>query len=221
MNLYGFVRNRALSLIDILGLDWVEYTGEKINLYSGELGDKSNLKKSCPSTSGMPGAQSKDDTSKPDEGPIPEGDYSVDLRPDPERVAQHNNGSMIPGYGIEQIPPSTAPVRDEGEGEDYGGEWGEAPTYDIAPWGSWRARLISKKGTDTKKRTSFYLHNSHKGYTHGCIETCDDLLEEMKRLRKDGQEALDVRVSYQDKTTKGGTFSPPVPPAPVPPAPPE
>ena len=226
VNLYGFVRNRALSLIDILGLDWVEYTGEKINLYSGELGDKSNLKKSCPSTSGMPGAQSKDDTSKPDEGPIPEGDYSVDLRPDPERVAQHNNGSMIPGYGIEQIPPSTAPVRDEGEGEDYGGEWGEAPTYDFAPWGSWRARLISKKGTDTKKRTSFYLHNSHKGYTHGCIETCDDLLEEMKRLRKDGQEALDVRVSYQDKTTKGGTFSPPVspapvPPAPVPPAPPE
>lgn len=22
---------------------------------------------------------------------------------------------------------------------------------------------------------TFYLHNSHKGYTHGCVETCDDL----------------------------------------------
>jgi RHS repeat-associated protein len=200
LNLYGFVGNRSTGWIDILGLDWLEYTGEKINLYAGALGDKTKLIKSCASTSGMPGFQDKDKTGKRELGPIPVGDYSVNLVQDPERVAKHIRGAMIPGVGIEQIPTSTKP---ESEKEDYGRPWNEEPSYDFRNWGTWRARLELKKPGE---RTSFYLHNSTKGYTHGCIETCDELLDEMKKLRTSGQKALDVRVSYLDKTTNGGTL---------------
>jgi RHS repeat-associated protein len=195
LNLYDFVSNDPLRYIDILGLDWIEYTGEKLTMYGGNLGDRSNPKQSCKATSGLSGFQAPQNTGLRDKGPIPEGDYSVNLAPDPNRVARAdpNSGELTPHKdgGIEMIPKSY--IRKDGSEVSYPG------------WGTWRAKLNPKSKTDTKKRSSFYLHNSKKGYSHGCIETCDGLLKAMKEYRDAGNKGIDVRVGYSDSSTYGGT----------------
>ena len=191
-NIYGFVYNQPIRFIDLLGLDWIEYTGQGMTLYDGGLGDKSSPKMKCIASSGLPGSQDKSKVGEPDKGPVPPGDYSVNLVPNPARVAPASpvTGELTPGNGMEQIPPS------------YTTRSGK--TYTYPGWGSWRARLNPKKGTKTYGRSSFYLHDSNKSYTHGCIETCKDLLDELKKLRAAGDKNIDVRVDYTDPTTVGG-----------------
>jgi hypothetical protein len=55
-------------------------------------------------------------------------------------------------------------------------------------------------------RSNFYLHNSHKGYTCGCIDTmCDDLLNYLIKYRDQGNSQIDFVIKYEDATTYGGT----------------
>lgn len=164
-------------------------------MYGGNLGDRSKPKKTCKATSGLPGFQDSKNTGLKDKGPVPEGDYSVNLGPDPDRVAKAdpNSGELISNKdgGIEIIP-SSYKTRD-------------GTVYTYSGWGTWRARLNPKPKTDTKKRHYFYLHNSTKGYSHGCIETCDELLKALKAYRDVDNKGINVRVGYSDPSTYGGT----------------
>jgi hypothetical protein len=159
-NLYGMVGNVPVSWVDFLGLDWIEYTGETVNWYEGEAGDRSKKKHCWKGTSGMEGSQSKENADQENEGPTPEGEYEVNLEPDPDRVAPETNGGVgpNPGGGISQLP------KDENGKTKH------------PAWGDQRAKIGPKKGTKTHGRHSFYFHDSAKGYTHGCVE-CPDQTE--------------------------------------------
>ncbi len=202
LNLYGMVGNSPISRMDYLGLDWIQYTGTEITMYAGNLHDKSKVITKCNATSGLtPGSQNPNSSQKPDEGPIPQGDYSIDLKGDPNRIAPMPGPT--PGGGISQLPKKA-------DG-----------TSAYPDWGDQRAKLDPKKGTDTKNRTAFYIHDSAKGYTHGCIEVpCKDLFEKLKEYRKGGAKNIDVNVDYSNSTsTNGNTRNPGLPPLPVPPPP--
>ena len=77
--------------------NWIKFNGYQAIWYSGILGDTKKPEESFPATSGSmtitgpTGDQipdlSEKAQSKEDMGPIPEGDYSINLIPDPNRVA--------------------------------------------------------------------------------------------------------------------------------------
>lgn len=204
VNLYSYVINNPVNLVDFFGLDWIEYTGEQLVYYEGNYGDTSKPKETCKATSGLPGYQLKKYQERPYKniGPIPEDDYTVNLVPDPNRIAQvdPNTGDLIrhPQGGIERIPSVY-----------YLRRGGRVFRVTYEPWGTWRARLQAKKGAYKYGRGLSYLHNSRKGYTHGCVETCNKLLNLLLEYRKQGNNYIDVRVNYTDPTTYGGTDKPP------------
>jgi RHS repeat-associated protein len=207
VNTYVYVDSSPLSLIDPNGLDWIEYTGERVTLYSGRYGNRKKVKRVCKATSGLyyldkkgnvKDYQNKSYQNIKDHGPVPEGLYSVNLSPDPSRTARPDthNGKLLrtPVGGIEKIPSSF--------------KASDGKTYYYPGWGTWRARLDPKKVPNLYKRSSFYLHNSHKGYTHGCVETCDGLANDLILYRALGNKSIDVNVKYTDPTTYGGTYTP-------------
>lgn len=58
------------------------------------------------------------------------------------------------------------------------------------------------------KRDNFYLHNSTKGFTHGCVETCDSLYDKFVKYHEQGLSSIDVQVRYTTTSTNGGTARP-------------
>jgi hypothetical protein len=81
-------------------------------------------------------------------------------------------------------------------------------TYTYPGWGTMRARLNPVSG-NMYGRQSFYLHNSHKGYSHGCIEVGGGFFG---RLINYGQtnSSINLIVRYPNSTTStyGGTYYP-------------
>jgi hypothetical protein len=61
-----------------------------------------------------------------------------------------------------------------------------------------------------KKRGSFYIHSSHKGYTHGCIEVQETFFTKLKEFHSKHPKVahLVVRVHYDavNTDTYGGTY---------------
>ena len=169
----------------------MEYDGQTAVFYGGSLGDRSHPTRWCAATSGYPGHFSPDDQGF-QLGPVPSGVYSINLTLDPSRVASANRdtGDLYSGHGIQRIPDQT--VRNDGVTTTYPG------------WGTWRMRLDPRQG-DTYGRDNFYLHNSHKGFTHGCIETCDDFMRDILAYRGKGNPTIDVLVRYTAPKTRGRT----------------
>ena len=183
INLYGYVGNRPLRLIDLFGLDWLEYTGQTVTWYPGKLGNRSNPLFSCPATSGLDHDPSH--TTTPSVDPIPGGDYRINTALDPGRQAEIlDSGYLAAGYGIQK-----------------------ADTAD-SDWGAHRARL-EKAPNNPTDRDNFYLHDSHKGYSHGCVEAPSDRLwKKLQEYYDEGNKWLPVRVNYTDPTTLGATRAP-------------
>ena len=174
-------------IFDPRGLEWMEYTGEKLTLYEGSPGNRSKIIKVCVASSGKPSFQDKKHQLLQNMGPTPEGKYTVDLRPDPNREAKSelrgiDDPILKGGEGIEKIPEDEI-LRDI--------------------WGDWRMRLKLKPGEKKNKRNNMYLHNSNAGSTSGCIDTCDELLAEVKKYRDSGAAEIEVWVNYTDPTTGG------------------
>ncbi|HEV7608940.1 MAG TPA: hypothetical protein VGO61_16475 [Steroidobacteraceae bacterium] len=120
-------------------------------------------------------------------GPIPGGQYRIDLTRDPGRIAGYDNLHLNSSSGIQQIPPGE-PDRPHGDMRYL--------------WGDWRMRL-EKVDVDSQ-RDNFYIHNSHKGGTSGCIETCDELLDLILDYANRNP-SIDVFVNYTTPYTRGDT----------------
>ncbi|MCY2966691.1 MAG: DUF2778 domain-containing protein [Planctomycetota bacterium] len=121
-------------------------------------------------TSGLPGHQNASQQSHSDEGPIPEGLYSfqVKLSQDANMISKTQ---LDHREGIEHIPSVL---------HFHGGN------YEARAWGSNRVRLSTVYIQDPKNRSrgGFYLHDSTKGYSHGCIEVDGDFFRKLRAYAK-------------------------------------
>lgn len=148
-------------------------------------------------TTGLPEHQFPQYQCVKDAGPVPEGLYKVFVN---SLGSARDDGTgfcnLSPGWGIQTIPRGAA----AGECESF---W--------ANWGRNRARM---EPADSKTRSAcspirggFYLHDSTKGYSHGCIEVESSffsILRSRASSARRGQFLLQVRY-VPDRVTNGGT----------------
>lgn len=149
-------------------------------------------------TSGLEGSQLPAEQCKRDAGPVPEGLYKVYLV---ELGAAVDDGTGVcalrPARGIQSIPRGSK----AGECEPY---W--------ANWGFNRARMepadiATRARCKPVMRGGFYLHDSTKGYTHGCIEVEGRLFPILRNHHKlTKAQTLTLKVAYvPGRETNGGT----------------
>jgi RHS repeat-associated protein len=189
-NAYVYTQNNPVGSIDPYGLDWIEYTGQRLTVYSGKFGDRSGSLEQCNATSGLPDRQSPAFQGT-ESGPVPAGLYKINLQLDPNRFASLTaaGDNLYSNTGVQRIR-DRYPLP--------GGGWAIP-----AGWGTWRARL--EKVKVNSNRDNFYLHNSTKGYTHGCVETCNDLYDRFAKYHQQGVGSILVNINYTTNSTNGGT----------------
>lgn len=148
-------------------------------------------------TSGLPGFQEPKYQCAADSGPLPEGFYAV-LLADKGGAVDDGTGAcaLKPAWGIQSIPRGES----AGSCEPY---W--------ANWGLNRARI---EPTDAATKTAcmpirggFYLHDSTKGFSHGCIETETRLFPLLNAHHKTTRKnSLVLRIKYvPGRKTYGNT----------------
>lgn len=148
-------------------------------------------------TSGMPQHQKPELQCAPDKGPVPEGIYLVFLS---DQGTARDDGSgrcqLSPAWGIQKIPRGL----EAGDCEPF---W--------ANWGLNRVRFepadIATKIACTPKRGGFHIHDSAKGFSHGCIEVEASFFPALRAFAKAHQRSrIKLRVKYSGSaTTNGGT----------------
>ena len=157
-------------------------------------------------TSGLPGYQVRHNQCLREQGPIPEGVYTIDVRDDLRRARDDGTHQCQLKWSpvIQSIPR------------------GDAAGVCEPVWANWGRNRVALNPLDdrTKKacapqRGGFFLHDSAKGYTHGCIEIEARFFEGLKSYREGMQrmlspmrEILFLQVMYFFETTNGGTRIP-------------
>ena len=131
-------------------------------------------------------------------GPIPEGFYKVFLG-DHGQAKDDGRGlcALKPSWGIQSISSGEAA--------------GECAPY-WANWGKNRARmepadLATKSKCSPTMRGGFYLHDSTKGYSHGCIEVENRIFPLLRAFNKStNKNTIILKVKYnKGVVTNGGT----------------
>lgn len=149
-------------------------------------------------TSGLPGSQFPQDSCVPNSGPIPEGFYTIFIS---DHGIAKDDGSgycaLKPSWGIQEIPRGSA----AGVCESYWANWGRNRAR-MEP-----ADITTKNRCFPTMRGGFYLHDSTKGYSHGCIEVETRLFSSLRNHHKETQKStLIIKVSYiNGRSTNGGT----------------
>ncbi len=148
-------------------------------------------------TTGFKGFQHPAQQCTPEYGPIPEGFYK--LYPADKGTAKDDGTdrcSLAPAWGIQQIPRGA----DAGKCEPFWMNWGRNRVR-MEP-----ADLMTKKACNPV-RGGFYLHDSIKGYSHGCIEVEGTFFHSLRHYTgATRQNHLVLRVKYvPDRVTNGGT----------------
>lgn len=131
-----------------------------------------------------------------DVGPVPEGTYKLRLA---RSGTAKDDGTLrchlMAGSGIQTIPRSPAVVC----GDYY------------AAWGINRVRIEAADNATKQacggSRDFFYLHDSTKGYSHGCIEVEGTFFKSLRaEADKHIRRHLLLRVKYvAGRSTYGGT----------------
>jgi hypothetical protein len=149
-------------------------------------------------TSGMPGHQMPEKQCMPDAGPVPEGLYKVYIV-DHGLAKDDGRGAcaLKPSWGIQEIP--------------RGAKAGACEPY-WANWGKNRARMEpadepTKKHCAPVSRGGFYLHDSVKGYSHGCIEVDTKIFKHLREYyTAKKKQTVILQVKYiAGRSTNGGT----------------
>ncbi|WP_075179422.1 tlde1 domain-containing protein [Neptunomonas phycophila] len=165
-------------------------------LYDGQYLDWSG-KGLYRASSGLPDNQLSSKQCEKDIGPLPEGYYKVFIAP--QGIAQDNGDgrcALKPAWGIQTIPRGIA----AGQCDPY---W--------ANWGFNRARL-EPANTETKlkcspvQRGGFYLHDSIKGYSHGCIEVEGSIFPLLRKHYENTKKStIILKIKYAGESTYGFT----------------
>jgi|688.fasta_scaffold729437_1 hypothetical protein len=174
--------------------------------YNGTVLDWSSIGK-WKATSGMPGFQNSLEQFKMDKGPIPEGQYLVPLKiggnatlVNPKRDAAGNitESQLDIRSEIESLQCITDP-RDHSK------------VVLFSNWGSNRVRLTRQrvKHPRAAHRGGFYLHDSTKGYSHGCIEVQTAFFTSLRDFSKKNSKRhfLILEVNYGPHSLTGAGVS--------------
>lgn len=146
----------------------------------------------------LPGFQRPEFQCVPDKGPVPEGLYKVFIRDMGDaRDDDRNRCNLSPAWGMQRIPRGDA----AGDCEPF---W--------ANRGNNRARMEpadpQTRQACTIRRGGFYIHDSTKGYSHGCIEVDPGFFTVLKSgsLARTGGHLI-IKVKYvAGRETNGGTY---------------
>jgi hypothetical protein len=157
-------------------------------------------KGSFKATSGMPGHQIPSDQCLPDRGPVPEGNYYIPLIEGSQAI---DDGSGVcnlePSWQIQSIPRGTS----AGSCEPYWANWGHNRVR-FEP-----ADRATKNTCTPIKRGGFYLHDSTKGFSHGCIEIDGLFFTQLRAFIKINKKSrLKLKIKYIGGSTNGGTKAP-------------
>jgi hypothetical protein len=158
-------------------------------------------------TSGLPDYQYPPNECLPDKGPIPEGTYQVRLKEDTHGARDDGTDTctLSPSNNLQAIPRG----KDAGTCEPFWVNWG---------WnriGLHPADVITARKC-RPRRGGFYLHDSTKGYTHGCIEVEGIFFSAMRSFMRAMRfhhiprtSVLTLTVRYvPGRQTNGGTRQP-------------
>lgn len=151
-------------------------------------------------TSGLKGHQVPSEQCTTDAGPVPEGLYSSLLSSGGEAQDDGTNTcSLTPAWGFQTIRRGEA-------AENCESYW--------ANWGYHRIRIepadVATRNSCIKEghhRSGFYLHDSIKGYSHGCIETEGTFFTMLRKFMSEQtrKKRLYLKVKYTGDSTYGGT----------------
>lgn len=150
-------------------------------------------------TTGLPEYQHPTHQCVKDKGPVPEGLYKVFIA---DRGIAKDDGTgfcnLAPAWGVQTIPRG----RDAGACDPYWANWGNQRVR-IEP-----ADAITQKAC-RPARGGFYIHDSSKGYSHGCIEIDRGFFVSLRaRSAVNRTGYLTLRVKYVlGRPTNGGTRS--------------
>jgi hypothetical protein len=137
-----------------------------------------------------------------DHGPVPEGMYSLSTVVDPNTYAKVNKDpdvcTVYAGKDIQKIP--------------RGADAGACEAF----WVNWGKNRVALKPSDAETRNAcspvrdgFYLHDSTKGFSHGCIEVQGIFFDDLYDFAKSAKgKRLTLRVKYTHQSTQGGTKVP-------------
>ncbi len=140
--------------------------------------------------------QTASDQCLKDQGPIPSGLYRLSLAVRKNVATVDKSGQMVSqatsGYGIERIP------------QQFQDSWGANRVG---------LELIQLHVKCEERRDNFYIHDSHKGFTHGCIETETSFFTELYNYatnQKGRKPTLTLLVKYpsDNASTDGDTYFP-------------
>lgn len=151
-------------------------------------------------TSGMKGNQLPEKQCEKEIGPVPEGNYYIPLI--------EGDYAQDDGKGICQLKPSWQIQR-----IPRGPKAGSCEPF----WANWGNNRVRFEPADTKTknacrphRSGFYLHDSVKGYSHGCIEIEEEFFTELRKyLKTKRKNKLLLKIQYvKGRPTNGGTLKP-------------
>ena len=144
-------------------------------------------------TSGLPGHQVASEQTVSDAGPIPEGYYWFSLADaGTARVTDVAKSKLDTNQGIESLVDMPGP---------------DGKVYNSSAWGNNRVRLNITQilNAKAKHRGGFYLHDSVKGYSHGCIEVQPTFFAKLRQFAagqgKKGKHRLTLFVQYASSAT--------------------
>jgi len=132
-----------------------------------------------------------------DKGPVPEGKYEIEVIPRGEAGKSWPTCSLVrpKGGGIQTIPRGANAVKGASNCEPY--------------WANWGVNRVQMNPANEKtrtacspRRTGFYIHDSAKGFSHGCIEVEADFFVRLRKFasliaRKKMDATMPVTVAYR------------------------
>ena len=186
---YSTIKQNVDKSIKSAYKDYLVYTGTNVDWYS-----ENKIIATYNATSGLPNYQNANYQNLPNKGPIPAGTYNINLSLNYERYAEvyDDTGELKSGQGIQRIPESYTSTK--------------GIVYSYPGWGTVRARLEPVSG-NMYGRHSFYIHDSHKGYTHGCIEVDGTFFNRLIDYSfSNSNIKMYVRYPSYYSSTYGGTF---------------
>jgi len=169
------------------------YDGQHVYWYGA-----GNFKGTFKATSGLTGHQSASEQTKSDMGPIPAGRYTFSIKlAGTAHVVDVAHSTLDTKQGIESLDDMPGP---------------DGKLYQSSAWGHNRVRLNPQIifNSKARHRGGFYLHDSTKGYSHGCIEVQPTFFTKLRSYaeqqakERNGRRVLTLLVQYPN--AKASTY---------------